>query len=180
MRKVVGVAVLFVLVIATPSWGGEFERKYVKKHPRPDECEFVVGLSTHERGCLENYLTQSRRWDHRFALAKKAEALRLEELAYEQVATPPSPPRSYGSGTVQSIILQVFGPHGYEALAVAACESGFSVTAINGQYWGLFQMGESERATYGGSSTDPWDQTRAAHEYFVASGSDWSPWACKP
>lgn len=30
---------------------------------------------------------------------------------------------------------------------------------------------------YGGSSLDPWDQTRAAFNYFVDAGYDWSPWS---
>jgi hypothetical protein len=78
------------------------------------------------------------------------------------------------------IIRQVFGQYGGQALRVAACESGYRVTARNGQYFGVFQMGSSERAQFGGSSLSAWDQVRAAHRYFVASGLDWSPWACKP
>ena len=73
----------------------------------------------------------------------------------------------------------VFGPYADQALRVAYCESRYSTRAVNGQYLGLFQMGSSERATYGHSST-ALGQARAAYRYFVASGRDWSPWACKP
>jgi hypothetical protein len=79
-------------------------------------------------------------------------------------------------------ILAVFGPtYGPGAVEVSRCETGgtFYVGAKNGQYLGLFQMGSSERAIYGHGS-DALSQARAAHRYFVASGRDWSPWACKP
>lgn len=68
-----------------------------------------------------------------------------------------------------------------EAMKVVYCETGgtYSVWSRNGQYLGLFQMGSWERATYG-HGNNAWVQARAAHRYFVASGSDWSPWECKP
>lgn len=73
----------------------------------------------------------------------------------------------------------VFGGHAAAALRVARCESGLSVNAFNGQYKGLFQMGRGERARYGHGPT-PWEQAIAAYRYYRASGSDWSPWSCKP
>jgi len=73
-----------------------------------------------------------------------------------------------------------FGPvYDDQALAVSKCESGHSIHAHNGQYLGLFQMGESERKTYGHGST-AYEQAVAAKRYFIASGRDWSPWSCKP
>lgn len=81
--------------------------------------------------------------------------------------------------TPEGAIRHVFGGYAEQALRVAACESGYSVWAQNGRYLGLFQMGSSERSTYGHGST-PLEQARAAYAYFVASGRDWSPWACKP
>ena len=77
------------------------------------------------------------------------------------------------------IICQVFGPYCSQALRVARCESGFSVWATNGQYLGLFQMGGYARARYGHGAS-AWTQARAAYRYFVDSGRDWSPWACRP
>lgn len=78
-------------------------------------------------------------------------------------------------------IRYVFGPHADAAVAVADCETGgtFDVNADNGQYLGLFQMGSWERATYGHGST-ALEQARAAYRYFIAAGSDWSPWQCQP
>lgn len=75
-------------------------------------------------------------------------------------------------------ICSVFGADCEEAVAVAWCESRLNPTAQNGQYRGLFQMGTYERSLFGHGSTAH-DQSIAAHRYFVRSGRDWSPWACR-
>jgi hypothetical protein len=78
-----------------------------------------------------------------------------------------------------SVICQVFRSHCGQALQVARCESGFSTSAANGEYLGLFQMGASARRLFGhGASAEV--QAKAAYRYFVTSGQDWSPWSCKP
>ena len=77
------------------------------------------------------------------------------------------------------IICKVFKEHCREALAVSWCESKWYVWAGNGQYLGLFQMGNYARSKYGHGS-GAWKQARAAYRYFVDSGKDWSPWSCKP
>ena len=84
---------------------------------------------------------------------------------------------SSSQGSVPSIICSVFGSACSEAVAVARCESGFSTTAVNGQYLGIFQMGSSERATYAtiGYAT-AYEQIVAAHNYYAIAG--WGPWAC--
>lgn len=82
----------------------------------------------------------------------------------------------------ERIIRAVFGrTYGHDAVKVAKCESGPSLDlqAKNGQYRGMFQMGRRERAVYGHGRT-ALAQARAAHRYFMASGSNWGPWACKP
>jgi hypothetical protein len=76
-------------------------------------------------------------------------------------------------------IRSVFGIYGWQAVAVARCESRFNVFAGNGQYLGLFQMGEYARARYGHSWT-ALGQSFSARAYFYASGRDWSPWQCRP
>ena len=81
--------------------------------------------------------------------------------------------------SVESIIHSVFGEYGSQAVSVAMCESTLNTSAANGQYLGLFQMGEYERATYG-HGTDALTQARAAYAYFAATDFDWSPWVCKP
>jgi hypothetical protein len=78
--------------------------------------------------------------------------------------------------SVPQIICAVFRTECSKALSVAACESRFSTGASNGQYFGLFQMGAGERARFGGSSLDPWDQVRAAYAYYRVAG--WTPWEC--
>jgi hypothetical protein len=75
-------------------------------------------------------------------------------------------------------ICTVFGSRCREAVAVAWCESRLNTTAQNGQYQGLFQMGSHERTLFGHGRTAH-DQSLAAHRYFVRSGRDWSPWACR-
>lgn len=82
--------------------------------------------------------------------------------------------------TPEGAIRFVFREYAAQALGVARCESGHTMTprAHNGQYLGMFQMGAHERRTYGHGPT-PLEQARAAHRYFVASGRDWSPWACR-
>lgn len=86
-------------------------------------------------------------------------------------------------GTVATIRL-VFLGHEDEAVRVASCETGgtFSPWATNGQYKNIFQMGESERRQYGWhtAGSPVLVATLAAYRYFLASGSDWSPWSCKP
>lgn len=79
----------------------------------------------------------------------------------------------------KAAICDVFGHYCRQAVAVAWCESGLTTTAQNGQYLGLFQMGSSERRLFGHGQTAR-AQAAAAHEYFVRSGRDWSPWSCKP
>jgi hypothetical protein len=75
-------------------------------------------------------------------------------------------------------ICTVFGAYCEEALAIAWCESRHSTTAQNGQYLGLFQMGSYERRLFGHGATAH-AQASAARRYFVLSGRDWSPWACR-
>jgi len=77
-------------------------------------------------------------------------------------------------------IRHVFGRYASEALGVSGCETGgtYHVGATNGQYQGIFQMGAWERSRYGHGPT-ALEQARAAYRYFVDSGRDWSPWACR-
>lgn len=75
------------------------------------------------------------------------------------------------------IVRDVFGKrYGDEAVDVMHCETDPPCNeAVNGEYVGCFQMGERERQIYG-DSPGVRGQSRAAEEYFVASGRDWSPW----
>jgi len=81
----------------------------------------------------------------------------------------------------RTAVCHYFGVYCDQAMRVVGCETGHTYYpwSRNGQYLGIFQMGSTERATYGHGG-DVWSQARAAWRYFVASGRDWSPWACKP
>lgn len=92
------------------------------------------------------------------------------ELAETRAALKPKPQ------SVPQIICEVFGRNCATALRVFNCESHYYVGARNGQYFGIAQMGSAERARFGGSSLDPWDQVRAAYRYFSIAG--WGPWEC--
>jgi len=110
----------------------------------------------------------------------KAKAARLRmELVRRQRA---SEQRRFLASVERSpakAICHVFGSYCDQALQVARCESGYSTTAQNGQYLGIFQMGSHERATFGHGAS-ALVQAKAAYRYFVLSGRDWSPWSCKP
>ena len=69
---------------------------------------------------------------------------------------------------------------GRQAWEIAGCETGntYNIWAKNGQYLGIFQMGSFARSLYG-HGWNVWDQAKAAHKYYVASGRDWSPWTCR-
>lgn len=103
-------------------------------------------------------------------LTKTVAALRAKVYARKARKLASLPPRL--------AICTVFGSHCREALAVAWCESRLSPRAQNGQYLGLFQMGSYERRLFGHGQSAR-DQAVAAHRYFVRSGRDWSPWACR-
>ncbi len=94
----------------------------------------------------------------------------------------PAPTRTLSAssgGSVENAICVTFGSYCSQAVSVARCESGLSVGASNGQYLGLFQMGEYARSRYG-HSWDAWGQARAAYRYFRDSGYSWAPWTCRP
>ena len=80
----------------------------------------------------------------------------------------------------QKIIKKVFGQYGSQAVRVSECESGLTITAHNGQYLGLFQMGSYARGKYGHHYHSAWGQARSAYKYFKDSGYGWGPWSCKP
>lgn len=111
---------------------------------------------------------EHRRWACRATLWLRRE---LEETR-ARIAANTSP---------TAAIRAVFGRYAAQALAVSSCETGgtFNVYASNGQYQGLFQMGDYARSRYGHGYT-PLAQARAAYRYFADAGYDWSPWECKP
>lgn len=93
--------------------------------------------------------------------------------------------------STQDAIRCAFGWRAEQALHVAWCESvrgsgwNGALHAVNGEYVGLFQMGDGERTKYSyGRYTTALDQSLAARrygDYEVHHGEDfWHPWQCKP
>jgi len=97
------------------------------------------------------------------------------------VATPKATGLHHDRASAQVVeaIRYVFGPYASQALRVAWCESRYSIWARNGEYLGIFQMGNMARARYG-HAWNAWAQAISAYRYFAASGFDWSPWTCRP
>lgn len=68
-----------------------------------------------------------------------------------------------------------------QAIRVAWCESNWTTTNVTGQYRGVFQMGDSERAQYAvGNYSTIVEQVRSGYRMFVAAGRSWNRWACRP
>ncbi|HET8968865.1 MAG TPA: hypothetical protein VFN06_05520 [Gaiellaceae bacterium] len=112
------------------------------------------------------------------AYAKKRVRQLTRTVAALRVKVHARTARKLASLPPRAAICTVFGSYCQEALAVAWCESRLSTRAENGQYLGLFQMGSYERRLFGHGQSAR-DQAVAAHRYFVRSGRDWSPWACR-
>ena len=84
----------------------------------------------------------------------------------------------------------------YSATNVSYCETAGTFLADPGDdpgnpYMGLFELGPSERQTYGrGIYASPdydtakysgvVDMVWSAHNLFIGEGRGWSPWVCKP
>jgi hypothetical protein len=84
------------------------------------------------------------------------------------------------SSSPEAAICYVWGSHCANAIRVARCESGSywpdrAHFAVNGQYLGMFQMGDWARSTYGHGSTFL-TQARAAYRNFLDNG--WRQWEC--
>jgi LysM repeat protein len=88
------------------------------------------------------------------------------------------------SGSVESMIDQVFGPHAEQAKRVAMCESTMNPNAQNPSgASGLFQILPSTFASTsqaGKSVYDPAANIQAAYEVFSRDGFSWSEWVCQP
>lgn len=89
------------------------------------------------------------------------------------------------SGSYNSMIDQVFGSYGAQAVNVAMCESSMNPNAYNGVLGaaGLFQIIPSTWAStsYAGQSVyNASANIRAAYQIFARDGYSWREWSCKP
>jgi hypothetical protein len=143
------------------------------------QATFQGGNSNAEENATYKGKT-ARAWHWRYVKAHRAHA-RTGEIARTWQSKSQSLARELAirgqSQTVMAIRF-VFGSYADQAIRVASCESGLSVNATNGQYLGLFQMGDYARGRYGHGPTAI-EQAKSAYAYFVASGRDWSPWECR-
>lgn len=93
------------------------------------------------------------------------------------------------TGSVASMIYQVFGPYASQALSIARCESGLNPNAYNpisiggSHAAGVFQIlypstwGSTPQA--GGSPYNAWTNILAAHAIFVRDGYNFHEWTCQ-
>ena len=98
---------------------------------------------------------------------------------------PQAPVTGGSSGSVESIIDQVFGSYASGAINVASCESGLNPAATNPASGaaGLFQILPSTFNTTSEAGNSPYDayaNTVAAHDIFVRDGYSWREWTCQP
>lgn len=79
--------------------------------------------------------------------------------------------------SAQKAVCFYFGPNCGMAMKIVKCETGgtYAPWSANGQYRGIFQMGSSERATYG-DGNNVWAQAKAAFAYFKAGNYSFDPW----
>ncbi len=101
-------------------------------------------------------------------------------------APAPAPAPAPDPGSVEAVIVEVFGPaHGQAAIGVARCESGLNPSAVSrgGGNWGLFQINTVHRkrvAAMGYQWEDLLDarvNSLVARSIFVEQG--WQPWGCR-
>jgi len=107
----------------------------------------------------------------------------------QPVATPA--PSSGGSGSIVSMIDQVFGADAPTAVQIATCESGlnpnaYNPTSIGGSHAaGLFQIlypSTWYTTPQGQAGLSPYDamaNIQAAHSIFVRDGYSWREWVCQ-
>jgi hypothetical protein len=97
----------------------------------------------------------------------------------------PTPLPEPAPGSVEAVIVEVFGAHGGEAIGVARCESHLHPGSIsrNGANWGLFQINSAHRQRVARMGyrwedlLDPRVNAVVAKSIFDEQG--WRPWACR-
>lgn len=135
--------------------------------------------------------------------AKLEKAIKDAQLAqwYAAAAPPPppppkpkapvakneTPPQTYDSGSIESIIISHFGSIGQSAINVARCESTLNPNAVSrgGGNWGLFQINTVHRDAFESVTGQPWSNVldADANAQFAAwlynQSGGWGPWACR-
>jgi hypothetical protein len=105
--------------------------------------------------------------------------------AASPAALPPAPAAPPAPGSVEAVIVEVFGAHGQAAIGVARCESHLHPGSIsrNGANWGLFQINTAHRqrvARMGYRWEDLLDaRVNALVAKSIFDEQGWRPWACR-
>lgn len=119
-----------------------------------------------------------------YAASKPKPVIKVKTKA--PVAKIASPPQTYDSGSVEAIIMSIFGSVGQSAINVARCESTLNPSAVSkgGANWGLFQINSVHKDDFEAYTGQPWSEvlnakynTEYAKKLYDSLG--WSPWACK-
>jgi LysM repeat protein len=89
------------------------------------------------------------------------------------------------SGSMSSMIDQVFGANAASAISIATCESGLNPSATNAYSGaaGLFQIMPGTWSTTSQAASSPYNAYAnivAAHDIFVRDGYSWAEWTCQP
>ncbi|MBE3558438.1 MAG: hypothetical protein IMW89_04340 [Ktedonobacteraceae bacterium] len=116
-------------------------------------------------------------------------------LALFAALTGAQPPKAaaspHAANDITSMIHQVFGPYGDQAVRIAMCESSLNPGATNSisiggsHAAGLFQIlypSTWYTTSVGRAGLSPYDAAaniRAAHEIFVRDGYSWREWECR-
>jgi hypothetical protein len=106
---------------------------------------------------------------------------KADQRSTAMAASPPPP-----AGTVEAVIMEVFGPeHGRAAIGVARCESHLNPAAISrgGGNWGLFQINTAHRGRVAAMGYQWEDLLDARVNALVAKSifdqQGWQPWGCR-
>lgn len=185
-------AILLVLVVWI-AWSAGNALPATQHSPR--YCRYVAKIASHYRirtwefqdGLQQAHMTAGYRRGHRITNCRVArQALENWRTRYQRREYLYHKLNNNVPLTIETIFVE--DPNG--ALTVAGCETGHtldsvsaSLGAANGQFLGIFQLGNWERSafaiwrgTYRYETVI--DQVMAAHRYFLSNG--WQPWQCLP
>lgn len=129
---------------------------------------------------VESWMAVKARADSEFLAAWTPPAVSMPTKESEHAA-------HFDPGSVQQLILDVFGAAGPQALKVAKCESGYRPDAVNPanhRVRGVFQVDEGWADEWlkvtGVSYWDSWmvAETNIRFAFWLYTRSGWGPWAC--
>lgn len=151
---------------------------------RPDDSSSAEQVAVKRKRPSSYWILERRFWKQEKRLGRLGAMLRASRRENRVLARAVKTRTLQARRGTEATIRLVFRGHEDEAVRVALCETGGTLDpgATNGQYRNIFQMGYHERQEYGwhDAGSPVLVATLAAYRYFLATGSDWSPWACKP